>query len=508
MDFDDLALNCFDGLRKEWVKLCSRSARGICELANKYRNRDDCLLRSMHSGSFNFSLRLHWDDGDDDWLIRFPLPGKSMFPEEKIRGEAILMEYIAGNTTIPVPRVIASGTADENPTGLGPYIIMTWAEGRKMSDVLRKSDPTDKEETLNPDIDEETLKALYGQMARVLLELWKLDFDCIGSLGSDQVTGKPQVTKRPLTLAMNELVRTCGLKDLTPPRTYTSSTDYIVSLLELQSNHLRQQRNSIYDAMDCREKYACRHLMKASALNFLSHEDNYGPFKLFCDDFCPGNVLVNDSLQITGIIDWEFCYAAPAQFAGSIPWWLLLERPHRIIYNSGVNAFFDEFLPKADLFLRCMEAKETEQGINPSEYNLSARMRQSIQDRSAWFNMACRMVPSVDMIYWDLLDEYCWGPRKSIAERVYNITTTPEMHKAREDLVKAKVEQLQQYYMELGEDNIVTYEEEQFSEMEASIEESTKLQLGKSGSLFLVTAIGLTAFVLTTTHIIMRRGRL
>lgn len=267
--------------------------------------------------------------------------------------------------------------------------------------------------------------------------------------------------------------------------------------------------------------------MKASTFNFLSHEDNHGTFKLFCDDLCPGNVLVNDSLQITGIIDWEFCYAAPAQFAGSIPWWLLLERPHRIIYNSGVNAFFDEFLPKADLFLRCMEAKETEQGINPSKYNLSARMRQSIQDRSAWFNMACRMVPSVDMIYWDLLDEYCWGPRKSIARRVYNITTTPEMHKAREDFVKAKVEQLQQYYMELGDDNIVTYEEEQFSEMEASIEESTvsysgflfyvfycsqlemqKLQLGKSGSLFLVTAIGLTAFVLTTAHIIMRRGRL
>lgn len=136
--------------------------------------------------------------------------------------------------------------------------MMTWVEGRKMSDVLRDSNSSDKEETLNPDIDEGTLKALYRQMARVLLELWILDFDCIGSLDSDQVTGKPQVTKRPLTLAMNELIRTCGLKDITPPRTYTSSTDYIVSLLELQSNHLRQQRNSIYDAMDCREKYACR----------------------------------------------------------------------------------------------------------------------------------------------------------------------------------------------------------------------------------------------------------
>lgn len=172
-----------------------------------------------------------------------------------------------------------------------------------------------------------------------------------------------------------------------------------------------------------------------------------------------------------GIIDWEFCYAAPAQFAGSIPWWLLLERPHRIIYNSGIKAFFEDFLPKADLFLQCMEAKETGLGIDPFEHVLSVRMRQSIQDRSAWFNMACRMVPSVDMIYWDLLDEYCGGPRKSIAERVYNTTTTPEMHKAREDFVKVKIKQLQQYYAELGDETVVSYEEERFSETEDFIQE-------------------------------------
>ncbi|RDK37685.1 hypothetical protein M752DRAFT_298014 [Aspergillus phoenicis ATCC 13157] len=62
--------------------------------------------------------------------------------------------------------------------------------------------------------------------------------------------------------------------------------------------------------------------------------------------------------------------------------------------------------------------------------------------------------------------------------------------------------------MELGDDNTVTYEEERFSEMEASIEESTKLQLRKSGSFFLATAIGLTALAVTTAHINMRRSRL
>ncbi|OOG00305.1 hypothetical protein ASPCADRAFT_125356 [Aspergillus carbonarius ITEM 5010] len=505
MDFDDIALSHFEGLKKEWVNRCSNSSRGICDLANRYRQRDDCLLLSMHSGSFNFSFRLHWDDDGEDWLIRFPLAGKSMFPDEKVRGEARLMKYIADHTSIPVPRVIGYGTADENPTGLGSYIIMTWVEGRKMSEVLRKDGSSDQDEALDPAIDGGVLKSMYAQMAHILLELWKLDFDRIGSLGRDESTGESRITHRPVTLAMNELVRTCGLVDSTPRKFYSSAADYIIALLELQSLHLQQQRNSIYDSTDCREKYACRHLMKAIALNFLSEKDNHDPFKLFCDDLCPGNVLVNDSFQITGVIDWEFSYAAPAQFAGSIPWWLLLERPHRIIYHSGVDAFFDQFLPKAEIFLQCLEQKEAESGIASSQDRLSARMRRSIRDRSAWFNLACRMVPSVDMIYWDLLDEYCWGPSETIAERVHGLTTTPEMHKAREDFVKIKVQQLQEYYVELGEDTKVSYEEEQFGKLKELSPDEKNDDNDPRGHI-LLTGIGFAALAVGV-HLILRRYR-
>ncbi|PWY75252.1 hypothetical protein BO94DRAFT_627266 [Aspergillus sclerotioniger CBS 115572] len=504
MDFDDIALSRFEGLKKEWVNRCSQSGRGICDLANRYRQRDDCHLRSMHSGSFNFSFRLHWDDGGEDWLIRFPLAGKSMFPNEKVHGEALLMKYIADHTSIPVPRVIGYGTDYENPTGLGPYIIMTWVEGRKMSELLRKDASSGKDEALDLDIDGDMLRVLYGQMAHILLELWKLDFDRIGSLGRDEGTGESRITERPVTLAMNELVRTCGLVDSTPTRTYTSSADYIISLLESQSTHLQEQRNSIYDSTDCREKYACRHLMKAIALSFLSEKDNHGPFKLFGDDLCPGNVLVNDSFQITGVIDWEFCYAAPAQFAGSIPWWLLLERPHRIIYNSGVDTFFDQYLPKADVFLQCLEQKEAEQGIPSSHDRLSARMRQSIRDRSAWFNLACRMVPSVDMIYWDLVDEYCWGSSETIAERVYNFTATPEMHRTREEFVRTKVKQLQEYYAELGEDTKVFYEEEQFRKTELERDKDIN---PKNLSGHLLTGAVVFSALAFAAHLILRRHR-
>lgn len=242
-----------------------------------------------------------------------------MFLEEKIYNEVALMKYIAANTHIPIPRVVGYGKAEDNPTGLGPFIILTWADGKPMSEMEKESEEDD--DIPNPDIDVKTLEILYGQMAEILLELWKVDFDLIGSLHLDEDTGKPSIKGPPLTHQTNDLTRARSVSavDCVPSTVFHSSADYIFSLLQQQSINLEQQRNSISDSEDGRLKFAARHLMKSIALNFISRfTDNHGPFKLFSDDLCPHNVLVDGStLQVTAVIDWEFCYAAPAQFAGS-----------------------------------------------------------------------------------------------------------------------------------------------------------------------------------------------
>jgi hypothetical protein len=40
----------------------------------------------------------------------------------------------------------------------------------------------------------------------------------------------------------------------------------------------------------------------------------HGSFKLWCDDFRPANVLLNEDMRIAGVVDWEFTYAAPVEF--------------------------------------------------------------------------------------------------------------------------------------------------------------------------------------------------
>lgn len=385
-----------------------------------------------------------------------------MFLDEKVRNEVSVMKYVARHTNIPVPKVIGYGMAEENPTGLGPFIIMTWVEGKKMPDILRRKDSSSKENILYPDLGEDILKTAYERMADVLLELWNLDFDSIGGLSMDEVTEASwTVSKRQLTLDMNELIRACGLEDCVPDRTYTSSTDYTHVSYRLQWKNLRQQRNSVYSPADCRQKYTCRHLMQAIAPHFISrrnNNDNYGPFKLFGGDFCPSNVLVDDDLNITAVIDWEFCYAAPAQLAGSLPWWLLLRHPSDMLSDVGERGFLELYTPKAELFIQAVREREAEADLDVSD-RLSTRMRESLETRAAWFNFACRMVIDVDLICWHLLDTYCWG-LGSLAERVCGCVCGVEMHKGLEGFVRYKVRQLDEYRAELGEGERVEYEEE------------------------------------------------
>ncbi len=461
MDFDNTIIQFNYNLTKAWLAQFRESSQAICTLASQFRKNDDCLVKSLHCGSFNISLRLHWEDDGPDWLIRFPIPGKSMLPDEKVRNEVAVMKFIQQNTRIPVPSVIACGMGNENPTGLGPFIIMTFVEGRKMSEILKGETRTkdDVDDVLDPHISESTLSILYGQVADILLQLFKHDFDHIGSLSMDGDKQSWSIKHRPLTLDMNETLRCSGLtQDCLPKKVYCSARDYLLALCDMQFARLARQRNSICDAEDCREKYTCRRLFQATMSRFICRKENSGPFKLNCDDLCPGNILVDESLQIVAVVDWEFCYAAPTQFVTSAPGWLLLRKPSDWLTTEGPRSFLKSYTPKLELFLKTMEEREEVRAKLPTGLpsgRLSTRMRQSFEDRTFWFNMAARTSFDVDDVYWYMLDEYCYGPRSSIKERVTEATSGVDTYKDLEHFVRLKINHLKEYNSQIGcEENV------------------------------------------------------
>ncbi|EEP78376.1 predicted protein [Uncinocarpus reesii 1704] len=403
-------------LMEDWANKFDSSLLEIGEMAGKYRQNPRCLLVSKHC-------------------------------EEKLRGEVAVMNLVRQNTSIPVPEVIAYGTAAENPTGLGPFIIMTWVEGTRMKELLETKVrvPSGSEESLlNPEIDVTTLRTLYGEVAGILLQLWALEFDKIGSIDFDSQSSSWDVKSRPVTLGMNELVRYGGIpeEDLTCG-TFGSSLGYCFHLCETRELHLRKQRNSINGSRDCRAKFTCRRLLKSMVPLFTSNHDINGPFKLFCDDLGPGNILVDPiTNKVTGVIDWEFCYAAPAQFSASPPPWLLLKPISHWVEDEGLQAFLDAYIPKFNVFLQALQEHEAQQQfINPDKI-LSKRMRDSLENRTVWFNFAIRNGWSTDNLYWNVLDNFVYGTAPQ-AERIARTTGEAQLRDHRESFVRLKVQELQ-----------------------------------------------------------------
>lgn len=130
--------------------------------------------------------------------------------------------------------------------------------------------------------------------------------------------------------------------------------------------------------------------MPEKADSYLTNTDN-GPFKIWCDDLRPPNVLINENLQIVGVVDWEFTYAAPAEFSCTPPWWLLLEQPE--YWSDGIEAWIEVFEKRPQTFLKVLielEEAAIQQGRLKEDQRLSGPMQQSWTNGDFWVVYAAR----------------------------------------------------------------------------------------------------------------------
>lgn len=141
---------------------------------------------------------------------------------------------------------------------------------------------------------------------------------------------------------------------------FTTASSYYQSLAEIEFIHLTTQRNDAVDSdQDCRSKFIVRRLFCKLAAELHRHNctvSNSGPFKLFCDDLHPTNILLDDDMKIVAVIDWEFTYTAPAEFVFIPPWWLLLEMPEE--WDNGISDWIKAYQPRLETFLRMLKREE------------------------------------------------------------------------------------------------------------------------------------------------------
>ena len=242
-----------------------------------------------------------------------------------MRNEVAVIRYIQKYTSIPVPFILHWGRKEESPLGLGPFILMDYIDHAMDLDAALNTPTLQIEDRpiLDPSIDIDKLEMLYRQLADILLQLSLLPLPKIGSLAQiDDSTW--EINHRPLSVGMNELVRLGTLpRSELPTTTLMTASSYFKILAELHLKHLFHQQNDAVDsANDCRRRFVARQLFSklASDSQLVSSKNDHGPFKMWCDDLRPAHILINENLQIVGIIDWEFTHAAPVEFSQAPPW--------------------------------------------------------------------------------------------------------------------------------------------------------------------------------------------
>ncbi|KAI0408163.1 phosphotransferase family protein [Xylaria palmicola] len=433
---DDLAWEESDKKSEAWERSIQKVDiyRVVASFIKKHKPGDAVELHKPIRGGYNICYRLEYKDGSSV-AMRIPRRGVVRFPEEKIRYEVATMKYIEANTTIPVAHIYHYGTADENPTGLGPFIIMDYIEHEMtMSEAL--NDPAlepDDYHILDPNISEQKLECLYRQMANVLLQLSTLAFPRIGSLVEDQ-DGHFSVSGRPLIQNMNSLLEFTGMPPtLLPFQTYSTSDEWYSALADMHLAQLMFQHNdAVDDEDDARDKYVSRQLFRQLACNgritseFEPKEGSNSPatFLLYSSDLRPSNVLIDKDLRVVGVIDWEFAYAAPAQFSLDPPWWLLLRLPE--CWPDGYASWMEAYEPRLETFLRVLGDEEKkmqascgiEDGLarlsllSDRGVVLSQQMRKSWERKTWMINYAARNSWEFDFLFWRFLDPRYFGPNE------------------------------------------------------------------------------------------------
>lgn len=440
-DFDNLAWDKNDEAWEESQKQLRH--KSTCRLAEslveqKFGKRAT-LVSPLIIGGYNILYRIRLEGVSPDVMVRLPCPNLVQFPEEKTLREATIARYIRQYTQVPVPRIFYYGQNSD----VGPFIILQHVENRwTLSHALRNpSDDPDTPHVLNPNISGTTLKTLYRKVALCLLQLSQPSFPCIGSL-VEADNGSYSVAGRPITQNMNNMIQLANIPRAVLPledKTYRTADEWYVALAEMHIAQLVFQHNDLVStADDCRNKYVarqlCYKLAKQGRLStFGFAEDNWsaqsktqplnlspapaasGAFRLWCDDFRAGNVLLNEFDDIVAVIDWEFAYIGPTQFVLDPPWWLLLDVPE--MWHSGIDNWTQTYDTRLKTWLSSMKQAEEEsngsKSKNPMPFSssLSTYMRESWQTGRFWLNYAMRKSWAFDTIFWKYLDERFFGER-------------------------------------------------------------------------------------------------
>jgi hypothetical protein len=199
-----------------WVDKVNETYRTgrLCQWVSTFHpNKLPCYLDgTFHYGAFNAGIKMVFSD-NTAWMVRFPRMGMvcDAYTDEKVAKEVEALSLIYDTIIGSVPRIHAWGPAASNLLGLGPYIIMDFINGVSASDVLKDPNAERPTRLIREDISDSDIEIIYRQLANFQLQLFKLDFDRIGSLPSPRAEAQSPTPTRPLTFKAHSILQNGGV---------------------------------------------------------------------------------------------------------------------------------------------------------------------------------------------------------------------------------------------------------------------------------------------------------
>lgn len=252
-----------------------------------------------------------------------------------------------------MPKIVAYRLG-EGSGPLSTFIIFEYVQGRALAEVKLDSLPDTQQEKL------------YKSLARIYLQLRRLEFPSIGHLQRDRDQFK--VSKKIMTMDINmQAIEGLGayfIRDsfYDDRNTLTSANDYTSMLLDLADNAFAKGRKSVPISEDVgADRLYQLHIFRSHVKEWLDPSLDKGPFVLVHGDFEPHNLVINEEMEITCVLDWEWSRIVPRQFFEP-PLWLtghwLPTLAFPIVYDNEYLKTFDKFLATTRTLEREMYGNE------------------------------------------------------------------------------------------------------------------------------------------------------
>ncbi|EJP68660.1 fungal specific transcription factor [Beauveria bassiana ARSEF 2860] len=287
-------------------------------------------LAYVKHGSYNVCYFVTFPADGTEWVVRIPISPLISDVWAKVQSEVATMQYVQRETRIPVPTVHGYGHGERltaDPSTLQAFLILEKMPGESLHSHEISAIP------------KESRIFFFAQLGDILGQLQQLHFPRSGSLYPDSKSSGKFTIGNPLYVIGNDNAVNVGVYEKSST-TFSNAFDAVKGMFPvLEHAYEIPISDEVPDQTIKRELFAIDSLASSLSDNTHPFWSLDAPFMLSHGDLRCENIMVDENMKITAIIDWEWVVILPQQLC-TPPTWVFGQNYLRDLHNREI---FQEF---------------------------------------------------------------------------------------------------------------------------------------------------------------------